>query len=324
METDPMQRPPTSPKPTVAIIGARGIGRFHANWWNMEGVEVGSIVGTNAQSVETTRTMLADMFGFSGRGYVSIERMLQEETPDFVDVCSPPDVHISHARKALEAGSDVLCEKPFVFNPKLDHQVMLAQTQELVALAQRTGRTLALSSQYSVAAPLCALLAAPDAAISSIEATLASPAKPHPESALDVWIDLGPHLLAAIQALLPGSQPDWATLKCKTDVAECCCTVEMFSGRQRVPCILHVHRSQGKPAHIRRVAINGITVDVEDYHTDAGIFAAHLVSQTGQTADHDDALRILIRRLIAGHPSMPAAVAIDNQRLLLRIARELC
>ena len=171
---------------------------------------------------------------------------------------------------------------------------------------------------------LSSLLAAPDAAISSIEATLASPAKPHPESALDVWIDLGPHLLAAIQALLPGSQPDWATLKCKTDVAECCCTVEMFSGRQRVPCTLHVHRSQGRPAHIRRIAINGITVDVEDYHTDAGIFAAHLVSQTGQTADHDDALRILIRRLIAGHPSMPAAVAIDNQRLLLRIARELC
>lgn len=46
------------------------------------------------------------------RVYDDLELMLAGESPDFVDIASPPGLHAPAIRTALEAGAHVLCEKP--------------------------------------------------------------------------------------------------------------------------------------------------------------------------------------------------------------------
>jgi predicted dehydrogenase len=50
------------------------------------------------------------------RWYASAEELLSGETLDFVDICTPPWLHVPIARAALEAGCHVLCEKPLVLS----------------------------------------------------------------------------------------------------------------------------------------------------------------------------------------------------------------
>lgn len=60
--------------------------------------------------------------------------------PDIVVVASPHDLHYRHARAAMEAGAQVLVEKPMVLEP--------AQAWDLVAIAERTGRHLLVANGY--------------------------------------------------------------------------------------------------------------------------------------------------------------------------------
>src|SRR5262249_42269302 len=68
------------------------------------------------------------------------EDMLAECRPDIVVIGTPPDLHYSQAKKALEAGAHVFCEKPFVST--------LEEADDLIALARRTGRLLVVNNQY--------------------------------------------------------------------------------------------------------------------------------------------------------------------------------
>lgn len=46
------------------------------------------------------------------RAYSDVAEMLQKETPDIVDICTPPKTHAKIAIQATQAGSNVLIEKP--------------------------------------------------------------------------------------------------------------------------------------------------------------------------------------------------------------------
>ncbi len=54
--------------------------------------------------------------------------------PDIVVIASPPGLHHAQARAALEAGAQVMCEKPFTIDP--------AEAWDLDATVRRTGRNL--------------------------------------------------------------------------------------------------------------------------------------------------------------------------------------
>jgi predicted dehydrogenase len=70
----------------------------------------------------------------NARIYDDLDLMLDGEALDFIDVASPPAFHAAAVRKALEAGANVLVEKPLC--------LALAEFDELAALAARNSRVL--------------------------------------------------------------------------------------------------------------------------------------------------------------------------------------
>lgn len=60
---------------------------------------------------------------------------------DFISICTPNDSHYAIAKAAMEAGFDVVCEKPLAMT--------LAEAEELEAIAKSCGRILAIPFTYS-------------------------------------------------------------------------------------------------------------------------------------------------------------------------------
>lgn len=58
---------------------------------------------------------VANRFGIPNV-YSDLSKMLSKERPDVVDVCTPPEVHVSVAVEAMESGCHVLLEKPMASN----------------------------------------------------------------------------------------------------------------------------------------------------------------------------------------------------------------
>lgn len=63
--------------------------------------------------------------------YDNLEEMLADEEIDTVYIASPNSLHVPQAKKALEAGKNVILEKPFAAS--------VAQAQELFDLAEKNG-----------------------------------------------------------------------------------------------------------------------------------------------------------------------------------------
>jgi predicted dehydrogenase len=68
------------------------------------------------------------------RVYDDLDLMLDGEALDFLDIASPPVFHAATARKALEAGTNVLVEKPLC--------LAAGEFEELAALAAKKSRVL--------------------------------------------------------------------------------------------------------------------------------------------------------------------------------------
>jgi predicted dehydrogenase len=69
---------------------------------------------------------------FGSRAFTSIDELLREAKPQAASVAVPTVEHLSVARKLMEAGVDVLIEKPLAPS--------LAEADELIRLAQRNAR----------------------------------------------------------------------------------------------------------------------------------------------------------------------------------------
>lgn len=310
-------------KSGVAVLGAGGIGRHHANWWHGNGTEVVAILGRSDESVAASAARLKEMFGFEGRVYTDLTELLERENPEIVDVCTPAEQHFAQAEEALLSGSQVLCEKPFVFDHKLDHAAMMAQAERLAAIAEERDLKLGLCSQFSVAARNCALLQQASnnyAPIERMAFELRSPERGRKPNARQTWIDLGPHLVAALQTLLPDAEPDWETLKSESAGHLAGFAFEMPDpAGNKVEVEMTVSFTGGdEVANVRRITLQDNAFDLLGEVGPEGVFQMRYRSSSGIDELRDDPMNVLIREFYVGIPSLDHVKAVNNQRLLLR------
>jgi predicted dehydrogenase len=89
------------------------------------------------------RRHLAINLGLNLRVYDDLGLMLDGESPDFVDITSPPAFHAEAARLALEAGAHVLVEKPLCLDA--------VEFERLAVLAQARSRILMCAHNWQFA-----------------------------------------------------------------------------------------------------------------------------------------------------------------------------
>ncbi len=82
------------------------------------------------------------------RAYGSIEELVEKESAlpedqrvDFISIATPNFTHFSIAKTAVEAGFNVVCDKPMTFD--------LAQAEELKSLVEKSGVVFAVSHNYT-------------------------------------------------------------------------------------------------------------------------------------------------------------------------------
>lgn len=108
-------------------VAARG---HLPGWLTREGVSLVAIHEPIAARREIAMRALK-----GARIYDDLGLMLDGESPDFVDIASPPAFHANAIRAALEAGAHVLCEKPLCLDlPEFDALSKLARERARVLM----------------------------------------------------------------------------------------------------------------------------------------------------------------------------------------------
>jgi nucleoside-diphosphate-sugar epimerase/predicted dehydrogenase len=121
----------------VALVGAGYIADYHARAVRALGdVELVGICDLSGSRAER----FAAAHGIEGGAFTDLGRMLAERRPDAVHVLTPPNLHTEPCTQALEAGADVLVEKPMC------HTV--ANCEALAATARTQGRALGVSHNF--------------------------------------------------------------------------------------------------------------------------------------------------------------------------------
>jgi len=110
----------------AAVVGTGFIGTVHVEALRRIGVQVRGVVGSSPErGTERARALGVPV------GYPTLDDALDDASVDVVHVTSPNDLHVAQARRVLEAGKHVVCEKPLAMTA--------AQSAGLVALAAETG-----------------------------------------------------------------------------------------------------------------------------------------------------------------------------------------
>ncbi len=112
----------------IGIVGAKFAGGFHADCW---ATVPGSRIVAVADLDEAARTEFMRHYGVP-RGYGDYHQLLADPEVELVDICLPNFLHAEVAIAAMEAGRDVVCEKPLA--------TTLPDGEKVVATRARTGR----------------------------------------------------------------------------------------------------------------------------------------------------------------------------------------
>jgi predicted dehydrogenase len=93
----------------IAVIGAGAVANEHhiPAWRRIPGTTITAICDANPQLAERT----AHRWGVA-RYYTNLTELLKSEQPALVDICAPPNTHLSLIDQALAAGCATVIEKP--------------------------------------------------------------------------------------------------------------------------------------------------------------------------------------------------------------------
>lgn len=128
----------------IAILGASGIGKYHAREYKNANCEVVAILGSSREKAIHTANVLKQEFGIFASPYYKLESMLKSEKIDAVSICTPPELHSRQVRQCLEHGLHILCEKPFIYN----HSKSYPEAKNLCYLAKSKGKILTINTQW--------------------------------------------------------------------------------------------------------------------------------------------------------------------------------
>ncbi len=119
----------------IAVAGAGYFARFHHEAWaRMERVELAGIC-------DVDQAALAAAAGEPGvPAFINAAQMLDELTPDLLDIATPPPSHLGLIRLAMERGIPVVCQKPFCTSP--------GQAQEAVELSRNAGKFICIHENF--------------------------------------------------------------------------------------------------------------------------------------------------------------------------------
>jgi len=103
----------------VSIIGAgrnnNGIGEYIAKYFHKNKATVVSVLGTSIKTARHASTRLK-RYGIRASTYIDFYQMLEEERPDSIVIASPLSTHFEYLIKSIDAGLNIFCEKPFMWN----------------------------------------------------------------------------------------------------------------------------------------------------------------------------------------------------------------
>jgi len=297
--------------PKVGIVGGRGIGKQHANWFARLGCEVTAVYGTTEESALAAAATFREQFGFSGRAFHEWERFRQEGDFDVCSVASPAEHHFPNVRDLAADGKHLLCEKPLVWNWSYTPLQIIEEATALVEVAARHGVLLGVNAQYPAAIPgwtklHCAVLGR-EPKFRSLLFVLETKGKPRSShGAAEAWVDLAPHPLAVLDALAPGGV-DWTTLRHRDGPHEAVVDFEWVAGDFRLP--VHIECRRTTDGSVRRqIGNQDLIADYEGRNID-GEFRARL-SADGHEWIGPDFMKICVEQFLA-------AVRANDDRLLL-------
>ena len=105
----------------VGLVGVGGMGGCH--FYNYEKIENAELVAV----CDVRRDVAKQKVGKRKiKIYTNLDRMLQHNELDMIDICTPSYMHKNMAIKLLKKGYHVLCEKPMTLNAKDAEKVVEA------------------------------------------------------------------------------------------------------------------------------------------------------------------------------------------------------
>lgn len=111
----------------MAIIGYGGMGSWHAENVSsrIDNISVKGIFDIQKNAQEKAQSQGLHI-------YKSLEELLADTEIDLVTIATPNDSHKAYAISLLEAGKNVICEKPVTMN--------VAELEEIIAAAKKSGK----------------------------------------------------------------------------------------------------------------------------------------------------------------------------------------
>ncbi len=134
----------------MALVGGGAgafIGRVHATAAVLDN-RAELVAGALSSDPERAKASAPDYDIKPDRAYGSVEELIKGESAlpedkriDFVSVATPNHTHYPIAKAALEAGFNVVCDKPMTFD--------LKQAEDLAKLVEKSGAVFALTHNYT-------------------------------------------------------------------------------------------------------------------------------------------------------------------------------
>lgn len=123
------------------------IGAVHRIAARLDG-EIELVSGVFGRDPAKSRASAEELYLDPDRGYSDYQAMIkaelalpEEQRIDFVSICTPNHCHFPVAKAFLEAGFNVLCEKPLAMSS--------AEARELEALVKKSGKLFCLMHNYT-------------------------------------------------------------------------------------------------------------------------------------------------------------------------------